>query len=97
MGRTSRRCWSESGRCSDLVGAWAFEFAKPPSKSATLVKTPASGVGDDAVLNTVGTVTATLTVKAGDTFFEPHVYGFPVDQTKTMETTLAKEVVAKLK
>ena len=33
----------------------------------------------------------------GDTYFELHVYGFPIDETKTMETILAKEVVANLK
>jgi len=80
-----------------MQDAKAFEFAKSPSKSATLAKEPAAGIGDDAVINRIGIVTATLTVKKGDTYFELHVYGFPVDQTKTMETTLAKEVVANLK
>jgi len=74
-----------------------FDFAKSPSKSANLVKTPAADVGDEAVLNTVGAVTAVLFVKKGDTYFELHVYGFPLDQTKTLETTLAKDIVAKLK
>jgi hypothetical protein len=80
-----------------LQAAQAFEFANKTSTSATLVKTPAAGVGDDAVFNTIGTVTATLTVKKGDTCFEVHVYGFPVDETKSMETTVAKEIVATLK
>lgn len=80
-----------------MQDAKAFEFAKSPSKSATVVKSPAAGIGDDAVINTIGIVTATLTVKKGDTYFELHVYGFPVDQTKTIETTLGKEVVANLK
>jgi hypothetical protein len=80
-----------------LQDAKAFDFAKSPSKSANVVKTPAAGIGDDAVFNTIGTVTATLSVKKSDTYFELHVYGFPIDQTKTMETALAKEVVAKLK
>ena len=80
-----------------IQDAKAFDFAKSPSKSANLVKTPAAGVGDDAVLNTIGAVTATLTVKKGDAYFELHVYGFPIDETKTMETMLAKEVVANLK
>ena len=80
-----------------MQDAKAFEFAKSPSKSATLVKARAAGIGDDAVINTIGIVTATLTVKKGDTYFELHVYGFPVDRTQTVETTLAKEVVANLK
>jgi hypothetical protein len=91
----------QPGRSPALVltmqDAKAFEFAKAPSKSATLVKTSAPGIGDDAVINTVGVVTATLTVKKGDTYFELLVYVFPVDETRTKETTLAKEVVANLK
>jgi hypothetical protein len=55
-----------------------------------------AGLGADSVINMIGTVTATLTVKKGETYFELHVYGFPVDQTKTVETTLGKEVVASL-
>ncbi len=80
-----------------MQDANAFEFAKRPSKSATVVKTPAAGIGDEAVFNTVGIVTATLTVKRGEMYFEVHVYGFPVDRTKTIETTVAKEAVARLK
>jgi hypothetical protein len=80
-----------------IQDAKAFDFAKKPSTSATLVKTPAAGVGDDAVFNTIGIVTVTLTVKKGDTYFEVHVYGFPVDQTKSMEATAAKAVVGRLK
>jgi len=79
-----------------MQDAKTFDFAKKPSTSANLVKTPA-GVGDDAVFNTMGVVTATLTVRKGDAYFEVHVYGFPLDQTKNMEMTVAKEVVAKLK
>jgi hypothetical protein len=97
--------WSESGgqagrRPSVVVtiqDAQAFNFAKAPSTSANVVKTPVSGVGDDAVFNTVGNVTATLTVKKSETYFEVHVYGFPMDQTKTIEKTLAQEIVSKLK
>jgi hypothetical protein len=80
-----------------MQDAKAFDFAKSGSKSPNLVKTNVPGVGDDAVINSVGSATALLHVKKGDTYFEVHVYGFSIDQTKTMETTLAKEVVAKLK
>jgi hypothetical protein len=80
-----------------MQDAKAFDFAKSPSKSANLLKTPVASIGDDAVFNTIGPVTATLTVKKGETYFEVHVYGFPVDQTKTMETALAKQVVEKLR
>lgn len=80
-----------------MQDARAFDFAKAPTNSRNVVKTPASGVGDDAVFNTIGIVTATLTVKKGDTYFEVHVYGFPVESTKTIEKTIAQEVVSKLK
>lgn len=80
-----------------LQDAKEFDFAKRPSASASLVKTPVSGVGDDAVFNTTGSITATLHVKKGDTYFELHVYGFPVDQARKMETTLAQEVISTLK
>jgi hypothetical protein len=49
-----------------MQDAKAFDFAESPSKSANLVKTPARGVGDDAVFNTIGIVTVTLTVKKCD-------------------------------
>ena len=37
-----------------------------------------------------------MTVIKGDSYFEVHVYGFSTDQTKTMEKTLALEIVQKL-
>jgi hypothetical protein len=80
-----------------MQDAKAFDFAKAPSTSPNLTKTPVTGVGDDAVFNTIGSVTATLTVKKGDTYFEVHVYGFPLEQTRTLEKTLAQNAVAKLK
>jgi hypothetical protein len=80
-----------------LQDAQAFEFAKAPASSANVTKTPVSGIGDDAVFNTIGVVTAMLMVKKGETYFEVHVYGFPVEETKARETTLAREVVARLK
>ena len=79
-----------------IQDANAFAFAKKPSTSPTLVKTAVTGVGDDAVFNTIGVVTTTLTVKTGDAYFEVHVYGFSEEQTKAMEKTLALEIVRKL-
>jgi hypothetical protein len=76
-----------------MQDAKAFDFAKSPSKSANLVKTPAAGVGDDAVFNTFGVVGATLTVKKGDTHFELHVYGFPVDRPGTWRQRSPKRLL----
>ena len=67
-----------------LQDAKAFDFATRPSTSATLVKISAAGIGDEAVFSTIGTVRVTLTVKKGDTYFEVHVYGFPVDQRRPL-------------
>lgn len=97
--------WGESGgqpgRSPAVVvtiqDAQAFNFAKAPTTSKTLVKTPVSGVGDDAVFNTIGTVTVTLTVKKADNYFEVHVYGFPIEETKTLEKTFAQKIVSRLK
>ena len=77
--------WGESGgqpgRSPAVVvtiqDAQAFNFAKAPTTSKTLVKAPVSGVGDDAVFNTIGTVTVTLTVKKADNYFEVHVMVSP--------------------
>src|ERR1700749_1010662 len=37
-----------------MQDAKAFDFAKSPSKSANLTKTPVASIGDDAVFNTIG-------------------------------------------
>jgi len=79
-----------------LQDAKAFDFAKAASSSANVVKTTVSGIGDDAVYVTVTGVTTTLTVKKGDVYFEIHVYGFADAQTRTLEKTLALDVIAKL-
>lgn len=103
---TGKICnWAESGGSAGqkrmvtvtIQDEKAFNFAKAPTTSPNLTKTPMSGVGDDAVYNTVTNVTATLHVKKAETYFEIHVYGFPIDQTKTIEKTLAQQIVSKLK
>jgi len=50
-----------------------------------------------AVIITTGVTAQVVNWPLLNTYFELHVYGFPIDQTKTMETMLAKEVVANLK
>jgi hypothetical protein len=79
-----------------IQDAKAFDFAKSPTTSPNIVKTPASGIGDDAVYVTVTNVTTTLTVKKGDAYFELHVYGLGDTDTKAAEKTLALDVIAKL-
>jgi LysM repeat protein len=55
-----------------------------------VTKTPASGIGDDAVFGTQPPVSA-LTVKKGDFFFAISVYGFPLDQPQAIDQVQAKE------
>lgn len=66
------------------------------ASSPVVVKTPISGVGDDAFYNTMGPMT-TLTVKRGTTYFVVRVYGVPdVAKQKEIEKTLATEAAARM-
>jgi len=104
QGTTKICTWSEPGGAPGrkktvvltMQDARAFDFAKAPTKSPNVVKTPASGIGDDAVYATVANVTSTLTVKKGDVYFELHVYGLGDAETKAAEKALALDVIAKL-
>ena len=72
-----------------------YEHLKAASQPM-VVKTPISGVGDDAFYQSAGTWT-TLTVQKGATYFIVRVYGV-ADQAKQkeIEKTLATEAAAKL-
>lgn len=58
--------------------------------------TPVSGIGDEAVQTTTQGARTVLTVKKGDVYFAVRVSGLPVEQAKTAEQTLAKQIVQKL-
>jgi len=79
-----------------LQDAKAFAFAKAPTSSPNMVKTAATGIGDDAVYVTITNVTTTLTVKNGEVYFEVHVYGLSDADTKAAEKALAIDAIAKL-
>jgi len=84
------------GTIGSLTPVERFNNAKTPIRGIT--KTTVSGVGDDAFYM-VSQLRVTLHVKKGNSVFEMLVGGFPegqVEQVKTMEKTLAQEVVAKL-
>jgi hypothetical protein len=85
-------------------GERRFAAAKMPIGAAGgrgITKTPASGIGDDAVFGIYPPVSG-LTVKKGDFFFAINVYGFPldkpeaIDQVQAKEKTLALQVLSKL-
>ena len=58
--------------------------------------TTTSGLGDDAVYLTDSTGNIELYVKKGSLFFKVSVHGFPPEQIKAKEKTLAHDVLAKL-
>jgi hypothetical protein len=69
-----------------------FNTAKMPVQG--IAKTPVSGVGDDAVyVTSLGTV---LIFRKGDSVFDVRISGFPLDQIKEKEKTLALGIIAKL-
>jgi hypothetical protein len=70
-----------------------FNAAKMPLPG--VVKTPVSGLGDDAVYGGNNSRVA-LTVKKGNAAFEIVVSGFPVEESKAKERALAQVVLAKL-
>ena len=70
-----------------------FNAAKMPMPG--VVKTPVSGLGDDAVYGG-NNFRVALTVKRGNSAFEIVVSGLPVEQSKAKEKALAQDVLAKL-
>jgi hypothetical protein len=70
-----------------------FNAAKMPVPG--VVKTPVSGLGDDAVYGG-NNYRVALTVKKGNSAFEIIVSGVPVEESKAKEKALAQEVLAKL-
>lgn len=74
--------------------AKSFGYEKVPMKG--ILKTPLSGVGDDALYMTTPGFGTGLSVKKGEFAFNVRVYGFPEDQVKAKERALALEILAKL-
>jgi hypothetical protein len=71
-----------------------FNNAKKPIEGIT--KEPVSGVGDDAVSVTTPGFGTGLIFKKGESAVDVRVYGFPIDQVKAKEKTLALDVIATL-
>ncbi len=71
---------------------WAAK--KVPVEGIT--KTPAPGIGDDAIYITTPPFGTGLNVKKGDLAFTVRVYGLPHDEMMAKEKTLAGEVLRKL-
>jgi len=74
-----------------ILDAESWALITPAANAAAQAK----GIGDFAVY--LGDPTLmTLYVKKGDSKFSVNVHGFPLDQVKAKEKTLAQDVVAKL-
>lgn len=71
-----------------------FENGKLPVQG--IAKTPISGIGDDAYYIDTPGLGAGLNVKKGTSAFQIRVYGFSVDETKSIESALAQAILAKL-
>jgi hypothetical protein len=61
-----------------------------------IIKTPVSGIGDDAVYMTTPGFGTGLFFRKGSAAFDLRVYGFPLDQLKEKEKTLALDIIGKL-
>ena len=74
-----------------------FNNAKTLMNGPGTTVTPVSGIGDDAYYTTIGVHTSILYAKKGNVAFNLTVgRGFPPDQQKAMEKTLALQILSKL-
>jgi hypothetical protein len=71
-----------------------FENGKMPIQG--IEKTPVSGIGDDAYYIDTPGFGLGLNVKKGNFAFQVKVFGFSPQMTKTIEHSLAQDVLAKL-
>jgi hypothetical protein len=89
------------GAVGSLTPAQQFQTMKTPMPfNKNMVKTPAAGIGDDAVYISGGVSYGTaLVTRKGDTVFQIKVQGVPRDQAtqvQAKEKTLALDVLANL-
>jgi hypothetical protein len=87
------------GPVGRLTPAQQFDTMKMPVPfNKTIVKTPASGIGDDAVyISSPGSLGTSLAVRKGDSVFQVRIQGFRGDRTsqlEAMEKKLAQNVLA---
>jgi hypothetical protein len=83
------------GPVGRMTPADRFTTAKTPVSGIT--KTPVTGVGDEAIYLTTPGVGTGLDVKKGSSVILVRVYGFPLDQIKTIEKALAQDALTTLK
>ncbi|MFZ0415749.1 MAG: hypothetical protein WBD23_06130 [Candidatus Acidiferrales bacterium] len=71
-----------------------FNRAKTPIQG--IPKEPVTGVGDDAIFATTPGFGTGLIFRKGNAAFDLRIYGFPIDEIKAKEKTLALDVLARL-
>jgi hypothetical protein len=96
--------WDVSGQSSDnhskkltlgFLSASAWEKTKAlREQMRQITRSSVDGLGDEAVFSTVGTI-CTLQVKKGSAVLDMHLYGFPPDQAKAKEITLARAALGR--
>ena len=99
----SKTCgWNEAGSTSPTAKRVVLaiitlqSFATGKILFQGITKTPVNGVGDDAYYITTPGLGTGLNVKKAGSALQVRVYGFPVDQIKSMEKTLAENALAKM-
>jgi hypothetical protein len=97
--------WEVSGQSADTHGkkltlgflsasAWEQTKALREQYLRTFTRTNVDGLGEEAVFSTNGTI-CTLQVKKGSAVLDMHLYGFPPDQAKDKEITLARAALGR--
>jgi hypothetical protein len=77
-----------------IINVSMFTHEKTPLEG--IKEEIAAGIGDEAHYMTTPGFGTGLSVKKGNFAFKVRVYGFPLDQVKAKEKTLAKDILAKL-
>ena len=96
--------WDESGQSSGthakkltlgFLSASAWEQTKAlREQMRTFTRTNVDGLGEEAVFSTNGPI-CTLQVKKGSAVLDMHLYGFPPEQAKDKEVTLARAALGR--
>jgi hypothetical protein len=97
--------WEVSGQSSDThvkkltlgflsASAWEQTKALKAQYMRTFTRTNIDGLGEEAVFSTNGTI-CNLQVKKGSAVLDMHLYGFPPDQAKDKEITLARAALGR--
>jgi hypothetical protein len=80
-----------------ILSAKGYEaYARLPSMPGRIEITPVGGIGDGAIQQTLHGTRTVLMVKKADNYISVSVSGLPVDQAKSAEQILAKQILQKL-